>query len=176
MSFAAIQLAKLAIVFEQAHAVYFPSSAHDMAAIASAVLLESGVEYFLSIHGDSITCTKCRKASRNPNEHRKALLRLLSRLPRGPALNYNDLLRVRAVFSDNNWLAMALLPAPFINGGECHHRGPDRGGCPNPATSRILVNIWGTVVEYETCDEHASYHGKLLDDFPVRRALHEDRP
>ena len=71
MSFAAIQLAKLAIVWEQAHAVYFPGSAHDMAAIASAVLLESGAEYFLSLDGKTITCVKCRKTSSNPNDVEK---------------------------------------------------------------------------------------------------------
>lgn len=64
----AIELAKLAIAFEKAHAVYFPASAHDMAELGSKILAEEGVPYWISPGGDSITCTKCRMTSRNPND------------------------------------------------------------------------------------------------------------
>jgi hypothetical protein len=63
-----IQLAKLAVAFEQAHAVYFPSSALEMAELGSKILAEYGIRYWISPYGDSITCTQCRKTSRNPND------------------------------------------------------------------------------------------------------------
>lgn len=71
MSEASIHLARLAIAFEDAIAVYFPAGAHEMAAIASVVLAEAGVKYWISPGGDSITCTKCRNRSHSPNDVEK---------------------------------------------------------------------------------------------------------
>ena len=68
MSDAALKLAKLAVAWETAHAVYFPASAHEMAELASTVCAEQGLKYWISQHGDSITCTTCRKTSHNPND------------------------------------------------------------------------------------------------------------
>ena len=65
---AAIRLAKLAIAYEHALAVYFPDPAREMAELASEVLAAAGVKYWISPWGDSITCTKCRKTSHNPND------------------------------------------------------------------------------------------------------------
>lgn len=64
----AIRLAKLAIVYEKAHGVFFPSSAEEMAELGSQVLLAAGMRYFLSIDGRSIICAKCRNMSNNPND------------------------------------------------------------------------------------------------------------
>jgi hypothetical protein len=64
----AVNLAYLAIAFEQAHAVYFPASATEMAELASVYLLSNGVDYWISPGGDSITCTKCRHTSHNRND------------------------------------------------------------------------------------------------------------
>lgn len=64
----AVKLAQLAIVWEKAHAVYFPASAHEMAELGSAVMAEEGVRYWVSLTGDSITCMKCRQTSHNPND------------------------------------------------------------------------------------------------------------
>ncbi len=63
-----IQLAKLAIAWEKAHAVYFPASAHEMAELGSKILAEVGVRYWIGPHGDSITCTKCRNTSNHPSD------------------------------------------------------------------------------------------------------------
>jgi hypothetical protein len=63
-----VRLAKLAIAYERAFAVFFPSPAHEMADLASAVMAEEGVPYWISPYGDSITCTKCRHTSRNLND------------------------------------------------------------------------------------------------------------
>jgi len=82
-------------------------------------------------------------------------------------ISRNDEIRVNAVFPYNNWMAVFLAKDPFVPGSQCQHQG-DGNGCPQTATSRILVNIWGTIAEYEVCDDHASFHGKLLDDFPAR--------
>lgn len=64
----AVELAKLAIAYERATAVYFPDPAKDMAELASAVLTGEGVRYWIAPGGDSITCTKCRATSRNEND------------------------------------------------------------------------------------------------------------
>lgn len=45
-----------------------------------------------------------------------------------------------------------------------------REDCPNQRTSRIMVNIWGTVCEYDVCDKcKEDWHGKCCDEFPVRK-------
>jgi hypothetical protein len=68
MSEAARRLAQLAIAYERAHAVYFPDAAGQMARFASEVMAEEGVGYWISPGGDSITCTKCRRTSHNPQD------------------------------------------------------------------------------------------------------------
>lgn len=88
-----------------------------------------------------------------------------------PRLSWNDELRIKAVFRDRTWHSACLARNPLMPGSLCHHEGSDGRGCIAVATSRILVNIWGTVAEYEVCDEHTWYHGKLLDDFPLRKAV-----
>lgn len=65
---AEVLLAKFAIAYERAHAVYFPSSAVKMAELGSKIMAEYGIAYWISPYGDSITCTKCRMTSRNPND------------------------------------------------------------------------------------------------------------
>lgn len=63
---------------------------------------------------------------------------------------------------------------PFSTGGQCQ-----REGCPREKTRRIMVNIWGSVCEYDACEECGQeFHGKLLDEFPARRperAAHPQR-
>jgi hypothetical protein len=68
MSEAARRLAQLAIAYEKAHEVFFPAAAEEMATLASLVMAEEGVRYWISPGGDSITCTKCRRTSRNPQD------------------------------------------------------------------------------------------------------------
>jgi hypothetical protein len=41
-------------------------------------------------------------------------------------------------------------------------------GCKQKATKRILFNIWGTVGEYDVCQEHAVMDGKCGDMFDVK--------
>lgn len=63
-----IELAKLAVAWEKAHAVYFPASAKDMAEIGAAILKEEGIQYWISPRGDAITCVECRMTSFNKND------------------------------------------------------------------------------------------------------------
>jgi len=65
---ASVRLAKLAVAFERAHAVYFPASAHEMGELGSKILAEEGVRYWISPGGDSITCAECRLTGNNPND------------------------------------------------------------------------------------------------------------
>lgn len=65
---AAVKLAQLAIAYEQAFSEFFPAGAVEMGKIASEVMSEEGVAYWISPGGDSITCTKCRRTSCNPND------------------------------------------------------------------------------------------------------------
>jgi hypothetical protein len=54
---------------------------------------------------------------------------------------------------------------PFVPGGPCM-----RDGCELPAARRIMVNIWGSAVEYDVCEACGEeWHGKLVDEFPARR-------
>jgi hypothetical protein len=64
----AVELARLAIAWERAHAVFFPGSAKDMAELASSILIEAGYRYWISPGGDSIICAKCRNTSNNPHD------------------------------------------------------------------------------------------------------------
>lgn len=64
----AVELAKHAIAYEQAFKIYFPSAAEDMAKFATELLLDAGVRFWISPHGDAIMCVRCRLTSRNPND------------------------------------------------------------------------------------------------------------
>lgn len=67
---------------------------------------------------------------------------------------------------EGRWNVVYTLRDPFDPnaGHDCQ-----RESCEKKATRRILVNIWGTVCEYETCEECGEvWHGKLVDDFPVK--------
>jgi len=66
--FSAVSLAKMAIVWERAHEVYFPASAHEMAEVGAKILAAYGIEYWLSADGTSITCAKCRRTSHSPHD------------------------------------------------------------------------------------------------------------
>lgn len=58
--------------------------------------------------------------------------------------------------------SLQVLKAKFVPGGKCRHKD-----CQKPIAKRIMVNIWGTAIQYDVCEEHAQqYHGKCLDDFP----------
>jgi hypothetical protein len=80
-------------------------------------------------------------------------------------------MRARRLFG-RLWHSTATLKAAFHPGGSCQHQG-----CALPVVRRIMVNVWGTAIEFDVCDEHAQrYHGKLLDDFPAKRADEIDAP
>ena len=63
-----VALAKLAIAYEEAFRTFFPDPARDMGELASAVMTKAGIRFWVSPYGDAITCTTCRKTSRNPND------------------------------------------------------------------------------------------------------------
>lgn len=63
-----IELAKRAIAFERAFAVYFPDPAKEIGELASRLLLAQGVKYWVAPDGRSITCVACRMTSYNPHD------------------------------------------------------------------------------------------------------------
>ena len=50
---------------------------------------------------------------------------------------------------------------PFSTDAICMHNE-----CDSKSSRRIMVNCLGSVHELDVCDEHSSYHGKLIEDFP----------
>ena len=75
-------------------------------------------------------------------------------------------MRVELLFP-NHWNVVLTLGKPFVPGSPCM-----RDGCAAAATRRILVNIWGTVCEYEVCGPCGEWwHGKMVDDFPMKPEL-----
>ena len=77
----AVKLAQLAIAFEQAHAVFFPAGAIEMAELGSAVMAEEGIG-FLDFSGrprDHMHDVPAFFAQ--PKRRRATLLRVLPRVP-----------------------------------------------------------------------------------------------
>ncbi|MFQ5661840.1 MAG: hypothetical protein ACE5F2_01130 [Candidatus Paceibacteria bacterium] len=71
------------------------------------------------------------------------------------------------LFGKNMWHHLYVMKEEFVSGKDCIHEN-----CKEKTTRRILVNIWGSVYEFDTCDAHAErYHGKCVDDFPVKKEL-----
>lgn len=64
----AIDLAKYVIAFEQAMSVFFPDPARTMAELASQVLINEGILYWIGQGGDSIICVTCHRISFNPHD------------------------------------------------------------------------------------------------------------
>jgi len=53
---------------------------------------------------------------------------------------------------------------PLVPGDtDCMHEG-----CKKKAFFEIWVNIWGIVYAFHVCGEHAHYHGKRIEEFPVK--------
>lgn len=68
------------------------------------------------------------------------------------------------LFGKDMFHSLRILKEPFKSGKECTCEG-----CAKKATSRIMVNLWGLVVEYDVCDEdRKKYHGKGMDSFPAK--------
>lgn len=63
-----IQLAKLAVAYRQAHGVFFPAPANEMAQLGKGLLLRMGIRYWISPRGDSITCVQCGLTSNQPQD------------------------------------------------------------------------------------------------------------
>jgi hypothetical protein len=75
-------------------------------------------------------------------------------------------MRARRLFG-RMWHSTFTHNQAFVAGGRCEVQD-----CQTPAARRIMVDIWGSVIEYDCCPEHAErYHGKLMDDFPAARAV-----
>lgn len=66
-----LELAKRAVAFERAFAVYFPSPAEEMAGLGRSILEAEGIDYWISPDGRSIICVACGRGSSNPNDIEK---------------------------------------------------------------------------------------------------------
>jgi len=66
-----LDLAKSAVAFERAIAIYFPGAAKEIAELGRRVLLDKGVRYWISPGGQSITCLACGLTSYNPHDVRE---------------------------------------------------------------------------------------------------------
>jgi len=64
----AVKLAQLAIAFEQAHAVFFPASAVEMAELGSAVMSEEGIGFWISSRIATAGSVTSSIKSQAPNE------------------------------------------------------------------------------------------------------------
>jgi hypothetical protein len=68
------------------------------------------------------------------------------------------------LFGKKMFHSLRLLPKPFNPETECMCEG-----CSKKATSRIMVNLWGLIYEFDVCDEdRKKYHGKGMDCFPAK--------
>lgn len=66
-----------------------------------------------------------------------------------------------------HWNVVYFNPTPFQPGGPCQAATCEGGTVAT--VRRIMVNIWGTVCEYDVCEACGErYHGKMMDDFPYR--------
>jgi len=77
--------------------------------------------------------------------------------------------RARQLFGDNMFHSLHTFRGPLLKCGMCMCEG-----CENVATERVMVNNWGTVVEYDTCQFcKEKWHGKCADAFPLKDAFVE---
>jgi hypothetical protein len=65
-----LHLAKLAVAWSKAFAVYFPGPAEEIGKLGAEILLDADIRYWISPWGDSITCVTCRLTSRHPDDVR----------------------------------------------------------------------------------------------------------
>jgi hypothetical protein len=73
--------------------------------------------------------------------------------------DWEPLNKVHTLFGRDMWHTVEYSESKFVPGEECCHQG-----CHKKASRRIMVNVWGTVLEEDVCDEHAKmYHGKCID-------------
>lgn len=93
-----------------------------------------------------------------------------TRIARGadlqPETDFTPANRANRLFGSNYWHHIGTLGKPFDPSEErdCQYRP-----CAAKATRHILVNTWGTVCEYRACDDCAKrWHGKMVEDFPVK--------
>lgn len=77
-------------------------------------------------------------------------------------------MRANRKFGPNKWHTVNYYSEPFQPGTPCQH-----DGCDVLAAARIMVNIWGSVCEVDVCEEHRSFDGKLLDEFPWKKKIAE---
>jgi len=73
---------------------------------------------------------------------------------------------LNTLFGSNMWHYYSKRVDPLMIGfAEC-----DYDGCDRTVLLRILVNNHGAIYEYDTCAEHAKYHGRNCDGFPGGRS------
>jgi len=65
--------------------------------------------------------------------------------------------RAMNAFGENRFHSLYSLKEPFKENTRCYC-------CTNTATKRIVFNTWGTVCEYDMCDEHAEAYGDHCGD------------
>ena len=65
----------------------------------------------------------------------------------------------------NNWHHVYTFSLPLDPEQDCMHKD-----CDNKRSARIMVNIWGTVCEFDVCDSHRDeWHGNCADEFPFKK-------
>lgn len=68
-------------------------------------------------------------------------------------------------FGHSCWHSLSSLTFPWSTDNPCMHSAHD-GTEPPRATKRALVNIWGTVCEFDVCADHIDFHGRLTEVLP----------
>lgn len=82
-----------------------------------------------------------------------------------------DYLEIRAtrMYGSNYFHHLCRLPYRFSFKNDCMHHD-----CSKKSTKRIIFNAWGTVCEYDVCDEHAESDGCCGDGFFMKNNYHAE--
>lgn len=64
----------------------------------------------------------------------------------------------------NSYHSTVSLKFPFSTRNSCMYEG-----CEHPVARRVVVNIWGTVIERDVCQQHSYWEGKCAESFPAKK-------
>lgn len=76
-------------------------------------------------------------------------------------------IKANLVYGENRYHHLYITTYKFSPENDCICKG-----CDKKAHKRILFNVWGTVREYDVCEEHAKFDGWCGDSFSVKDNYH----
>ncbi|MCX6823322.1 MAG: hypothetical protein NTX91_05035 [candidate division SR1 bacterium] len=72
-------------------------------------------------------------------------------------------IRAKRIYGSDRFHHLQVLKYRFSAKNNCM-----KEGCPKESTKRIIFNAWGTVSEYDVCDEHGEHDGWCGDGFHIK--------